>query len=48
MLRMNAANGIKWLPKAVNSWEFIVDGNRIEVPGTKIAKRPFDRIGAKS
>ena len=36
------------IAKSNNSWKFSVDNNDIILDGSKIAKRPFDRIGGKA
>ncbi|EIJ65354.1 hypothetical protein BD31_I2122, partial [Candidatus Nitrosopumilus salaria BD31] len=34
--------------KDTNNWKFSIEGKDVVVDGSKIAKRPFDRIGGKS
>ena len=50
MLRISSEKGIKSIAKDTSLWRFTIDDNRtvVDVAGTKIAKRPFDRIGAKA
>ncbi|MCV0430015.1 ribonuclease P protein subunit [Nitrosopumilus sp.] len=48
MFTINTKKGAKTIAKNTNNWEFTVDGKSIEIEGTKIAKRPFDRIGGKT
>ena len=36
------------ISKSNNSWKFLIDDKDIVLNGSKIAKRPFDRIGAKA
>jgi ribonuclease P protein subunit POP4 len=48
MIIMNTANGTKNIEKSNNSWKFTIDEKEIILNGSKIAKRPFDRIGGKA
>jgi len=48
MFTINTQNGIKSIAKETNDWKFSIDGKDIVVNGSKITKRPFDRIGGKS
>lgn len=48
MIIMNTANGTKNIAKSHNSWKFTIDEKEIILNGSKIAKRPFDRIGGKA
>ena len=48
MFRINTEKGIKSIAKSTNSWKFSIENNDIVVDGSKISKRPFDRIGAKA
>ena len=48
MFTINTQNGIKSIAKGTNNWKFSIDGKDIVVIGSKITKRPFDRIGAKT
>jgi ribonuclease P protein subunit POP4 len=36
------------IAKSTSNWKFSIDNNDIIVEGSKIAKRPFDRIGGKA
>ena len=47
MFRINTENGTKSIAKSKNSWKFLIEGKDVIIDGSKIAKRPFDRIGAK-
>ena len=47
MFRINTENGTKSIAKSKNSWKFSIEGKDVIIDGSKIAKRPFDRIGAK-
>ncbi len=48
MFKINTKNGTKSIAKSKNSWKFSIENNDIVVDGSKIAKRPFDRIGGKA
>ena len=48
MFRINTKNGAKSIAKSGNSWKFSIEDNNIVIDGSKIAKRPFDRIGGKA
>ncbi len=48
MFKINTKNGTKSIVKSENSWKFSIENNDIVVDGSKIAKRPFDRIGGKA
>jgi len=47
MFRINTENGIKSIAKSKNSWKFSIEDKDVIIDGSKIVKRPFDRIGAK-
>ena len=47
MFRINTENGMKSIAKSTNSWKFSIENKDVIVEGSKITKRPFDRIGAK-
>lgn len=47
MLQMDTNTGRKSIPKENNVWEFSTSNDKFVVSGTKITKRPFDRIGGK-
>ena len=47
MFRINIKNGMKLIAKSKNSWKFSIGNQDIVIDGSKIAKRPFDRIGVK-
>lgn len=47
MFTVNTKNGIKTIAKSINNWKFSIAGKDIIVDGSKIVKRPFDRIGVK-
>jgi len=48
MLGLRTEKGIKLIPKSNNHWNFFVNGQQIPVNGSKIQKRPFDRLGGKA
>ncbi|MGV7226313.1 MAG: ribonuclease P protein component 1 [Nitrosopumilus sp.] len=48
MFTINTEKGSRSVAKSTNSWKFSVDGKDVVVEGTKIEKRPFDRIGGKA
>ena len=48
MFTINTENGSKFIAKSTNSWKFSMEGKDIAVEGTRITKRPFDRIGGKT
>ena len=48
MFTINTEKGSKTIAKSTNNWKFTIGGKEIVVEGTKIAKRPFDRIGGKA
>ena len=47
MFRINTKKGSKFIPKNNNSWKFTIQDKQVTVEGSKISKRPFDRIGVK-
>ena len=47
MFTLNTSKGIKSIAKSSNMWGFTIQGKEIVVDGTKITKRPFDRIGGR-
>jgi ribonuclease P protein subunit POP4 len=47
MFTINTDKGVKSIAKSQNSWKFSIENQDVVVEGTKIAKRPFDRIGGK-
>ena len=48
MFTINTENGVKSIAKSTNDWKFSIQNKDIVVDGSKIAKRPFDRIGGKA
>jgi len=48
MIIINTHNGTKMIAKSNNSWKFSINNQDIILDGSKITKRPFDRIGGKA
>jgi ribonuclease P protein subunit POP4 len=48
MFTINTKRGIKNIAKSTSDWKFSISGQNTIVNGSKIAKRPFERIGAKA
>ena len=48
MFTINTEKGLKNIPKSTSDWKFLVANKEMVVKGSKIAKRPFERIGGKS
>ncbi len=48
MLTINTKNGKKMIPKITSHLNFFVGSESFLVKGSSIAKRPFERIGAKA
>ena len=48
MFTINTEKGIKSIAKNTNSWKFSIENKDVIIDGSKIAKRPFDRIGGKA
>ena len=48
MFKINTENGTKLIAKSENSWKFSIENKDIVIDGSKIVKRPFDRIGGKA
>ena len=48
MFTINTENGSKNIAKDTSNWKFSISGADVIVEGSKIAKRPFDRIGGKA
>ena len=47
MFKIDTKNGEKSVAKSHNSWRFTVNGKDVIVDGSRITKRPHDRIGGK-
>lgn len=48
MFALNTKNGIKRLAKATNRWKFELEGKAIELDGTRLTRRPYERMGERS
>ena len=48
MFTINTENGMRSIAKSTSNWKFSIDNSEVIVEGSKIAKRPFDRIGGKA
>ena len=48
MFTINTENGMKTIAKSTSNWKFSIDNSDVIVEGSKIVKRPFDRIGGKA
>ncbi len=48
MFTLNTVRGTKLIPKSNNTWKFNVNNQQITIDGSKIQKRPFDRLGGKA
>ena len=47
MFTINTENGVKSIAKSTNDWKFSIQNKDVIVDGSKITKRPFDRLGGK-
>lgn len=48
MITINTINGTKMIAKSNSSWKFSIDNKDVVLNGSKISKRPFDRIGGRA
>jgi ribonuclease P protein subunit POP4 len=48
MFTLTTIRGTKLIPKSNNTWKFNVNNQQITIDGSKIQKRPFDRLGGKA
>ncbi|BDQ31025.1 MAG: ribonuclease P protein subunit [Nitrosopumilus sp.] len=48
MFTINTEKGIKSIAKSTNNWKFSIENKDVIVEGSRITKRPFDRIGDKA
>ena len=48
MITINTKKGKKMIPKLNSNLKFFIKGESFLVKGSSIAKRPFERIGAKA
>ncbi len=44
---VETTQGCKCIPKSINTLQFTNDTLDVTIPGVKIQKRPFDRIGRR-
>ena len=47
MFTLKTSKGMKKIPKNNSVWSFKIDNKELKLNGSKIQKRPHDRIGAK-
>lgn len=47
MFTINTENGKRSIAKSTSNWKFSIENKDVIVDGSKIAKRPFDRIGGR-
>ncbi|MCV0409986.1 ribonuclease P protein subunit [Nitrosopumilus sp.] len=48
MFTINTEKGTKSIAKSTNNWKFSIENKDVIIEGSRITKRPFDRIGAKA
>lgn len=48
MFTLSTKNGIKRMAKSSNKWKFEFNGLEAEVDGSRLTRRPYERIGAKA
>lgn len=48
MFTLNTNRGTKLIPKSHSVWKFMINNEKITIDGSKIEKRPFDRLGGKA
>ncbi len=48
MITISTARGMKSIAKSNNDWKFTINKRDVIVNGSRIAKRSFDRLGAKA
>jgi len=48
MFKINTVKGIKSIAKSTSDWKFSIESKDVIVNGSKITRRPYDRIGAKA
>jgi ribonuclease P protein subunit POP4 len=48
MFSISTTNGIKRLAKSSSRWRFEFNGKEIELDGTRLTRRPYERMGGKS
>lgn len=47
MLKISTISGVKSIPKDTSTLEFSRDNDRLVIDGTRLHKRPYDRIGVE-
>ena len=47
MFTMSTVNGSKMVTKSNNVWKFSINNQDVVLEGSKISKRPHDRIGGR-
>jgi ribonuclease P protein subunit POP4 len=47
MFTLKTPKGVKQVPKSHSVWSFNIDNHEIKINGSKIQKRPHERIGVK-
>ncbi|MFB5607257.1 MAG: ribonuclease P protein component 1 [Candidatus Nitrosomaritimum yanchengensis] len=48
MFTINTKKGVKSIPKANSHWKFSLQSKDVILDGSKMDKRPFDRLGGKA
>ena len=48
MFTLNTRKGVKSIPKANSYWKFSLQSKDVILDGSKMEKRPFDRLGGKA
>ena len=48
MFKISTPLGIKLIPKEINEWKFSIGEHQVTLDGKTIAKRSYDRLGAKA
>ncbi len=48
MFILDTKHGIKKFPKESTHWKFVFNGNDTTIDGTKLTKRPYERLGVKA
>lgn len=48
MFTLNTTNGIKRMAKNFNRWKFEFNGQEVELDGSRLVRRSYERIGVKA
>ncbi|MGI0087241.1 MAG: ribonuclease P protein component 1 [Nitrosotalea sp.] len=48
MFTLNTLKGKKKFPKETARWKFSFNNDQTEIDGTKLVKRPYERMGVKA